>query len=153
MKKILLMAAMVTAASWAFAQQKNFWTKTNEPPSEKRIATSRAKPSSYQICSLDLSGCRSELQRAPEREAASGRSNLIMSFPNGNGDVERFRIVEASVLHPDLAAKYPGIKSYAGQGLDDPTAVIRFSVSNQLGFHGMILSGEKNTCFIDPYST
>jgi hypothetical protein len=61
--------------------------------------------------------------------------------------------MEAPVLHPDLGAKYPGIKSYAGQGIDDPTSTIRFSISNQTGLHGMVSSGNKSMYYIDPYTS
>ena len=65
--------------------------------------------------------------------------------------MERFQIFEAPVLHPDLAARYPGIKSYAGQGIDDPVAVIRFSVS-PLGIQTMRLSASEKAVFIEPIS-
>ncbi|HEU4632878.1 MAG TPA: zinc-dependent metalloprotease family protein, partial [Flavisolibacter sp.] len=62
---------------------------------------------------------------------------------------ERYTVVEAPVMHPDLAAKYPDIKSYAGKGLDDPASTIRFDIS-PLGFHAIILSSAKPTVYIDP---
>src|SRR5690606_16720671 len=77
---------------------------------------------------------------------------LIMSFPNAQGVFERFSIMEAPLFHPDLAAKYPNIKSYAGQGIDNPASTIRFSISRKHGFHGMVLSGSESTFFIDPYN-
>ncbi|MBV1888510.1 MAG: DUF5011 domain-containing protein, partial [Urechidicola sp.] len=47
-----------------------------------------------------------------------------------------------------LEAKYPNIKSYAGQGIDDPTAVIRFSISPK-GFQSMTLSADRAATFIE----
>jgi hypothetical protein len=55
-------------------------------------------------------------------------------------------------MEPALAIKYPMIKSYAAQGIDDPTAVARFSVT-QFGLHSMTLSAQKSTAYIDPYTT
>ncbi len=54
-------------------------------------------------------------------------------------------------MHPDLMAKYPNIKSYAGQGVEDPTARIRFSIS-PLGLQSMRLSANSEASFIEPYT-
>jgi hypothetical protein len=154
MKKHLLMSAVIvmTVVS-AFSQQKNYWTKTPEPPTDRQLFSARSKPSAFQTFALDVRGFQQHLRQAPVRGVQTTQVDLEMSFPTPDGNLQRFRVIEASVLHPDLAARYPGIRSYAGQGIDDPTATIRFSVSNQMGFHGMILTSEKNSYFIDPLST
>ncbi|WP_306349668.1 reprolysin-like metallopeptidase [Flavobacterium sp. '19STA2R22 D10 B1'] len=54
-------------------------------------------------------------------------------------------------MHADLAARYPGIKSYVGLGIEDPTARIRFSVT-VFGLHTMTLSGKHGAHYIDPYT-
>jgi hypothetical protein len=50
-----------------------------------------------------------------------------------------------------LQAKYPNIRSYAGQGIEDPSEVIRFSVSPQ-GLQSMTLSTNQKATFIEPYT-
>jgi len=55
-------------------------------------------------------------------------------------------------MDSELEAKFPMIKTYAAQGIDDPTATMRFSVT-QFGLHTMALSGIKSTNFIDPFTT
>ncbi|NOY47095.1 MAG: DUF5011 domain-containing protein, partial [Chlorobi bacterium] len=91
------------------------------------------------------------LINAPMRGKFSGNSNLIVAFPNSEGVLEHFRIIEAPVMHPDLMAKYPEIKSYAGQGVEDPTARIRFSIS-PLGLQSMRLSATRPASFIESYT-
>ena len=152
-KKLLFIAVFSLTATLGMAQTKTYWTKSSEPPLEKPLAARRAEPSAHQVFALDFSGLQQEVNKAPVRGLSAGRADLIVSFPDPNGTLKRYRVVEASVLHPDLAAKYPGIKSYAGQGIDEPSATIRFSVSNQTGFHGMVLSSDHDhQYYIDPYT-
>lgn len=153
MRKFLL---SVMAVLWLYpmatAQHRNLWTKNTAAPAGKVIAAAREKASAYQLFDLDFNGLQQVLGASPVRGASTGRSALVVSFPDANGVLRTYSVMEANVLHPQLAAKYPGIKSYAGQGIDDPTASIRFSVSNQQGFHGMIFSGNAAPVYIDPYS-
>jgi len=73
-------------------------------------------------------------------------------LPSEDGSMERFRVYEASVMHPALAQKYPSIKSYAASGIDDPTARARFSVDRK-GVHAMIRYSGRSTLYIDPDTT
>jgi hypothetical protein len=153
MKHLLLGIAMFTAISWGHAQHKNFWSKTSSQPSQSQVIQARISPSQNEVFGLDVAALKTELAKAPVREKSGGATNLVIMFPTPEGVFERFKVMEAPVLHPDLGAKYPGIKSYAGQGIDDPTSTIRFSVSDQTGLHGMVSSGKKSLYYIDPYTS
>ena len=128
------------------SQGNTFWQKTTF--NTNTIKSSKQDLQQNQMYSLNLDGLRQALRNAPKRGEFSGQSNLIISFPNAEGDSERFAVMEASVMHPTLAAKYPDIKSYAGQGIDDPTARIRFSISSY-GFQSMNISALKPATFIE----
>src|SRR6188768_571214 len=112
MKRLLLLTVAIVAVTSAFSQQKNFWTKTSEPPTNKQLQAVRTKASAFETFALDLPGMKQHLRQAPIRGVQT-RADLEMSFPTPDGKLQRFRVIEASVLHPDLAARYPGIKSYA----------------------------------------
>src|SRR5690606_36468786 len=140
----------VFAASSAFSQSNNFWTQQQSPDVSSATVNAQTLPSNRLIFGLELKEFKRALLRAPHRENLAARPALIMSFPNAQGVLEKFSIMEAPLLHPALAAKYPLIKSYAGQGIDNPASTIRFSVSKKYVFHGMVLSSSESSYFIDP---
>ena len=150
MKKTLLLI-LLFAFGIAFSQQ-NLWQKVSEDRVNGLEKLDRATTLlSYDIYELSLNNLKSQLNTAIQRNSDGIISNLVISFPNSMGDSVDFRIYEASVMHPDLAAAHPAIKSYVGEGVNDKTAMIRFSVT-LFGFHGMIFSSS-GTTLIDPYTT
>ena len=151
MKTHLLLTTFLFIANLGFSQHSNYWKQSSKISSSQQIQVSQTFNDAPRTFELDLSAFKQALKRAPLRESVSRGSDLIMSFPNPEGILERFQVIEAPVMHPELEARYPGIKSFAGQGIDNPSATIRFSVSSQQGLHAMVLSG-KTTFFIDPYT-
>src|SRR5688572_13133650 len=149
MRRALSSAFAVLLCIAVTAQERNFWTGVSESRITKDLFANRFKPAAYKIFQLDEPAMTAALRSVPsEKNVSAAASDFIITIPNENGQLERFRVVEAPVMHPLLAAKYPGINSYAGQGIDDPSATIRFDVS-PAGFHGMILSSTRKTIYID----
>jgi len=62
-----------------------------------------------------------------------------------------FRVWESSIQEPGLEAQFPEIRTFNGQGIDDPYATIRMDFNPYFGFHAQILSILGNV-YIDPYS-
>ena len=90
------------------------------------------------------------LFRAPmERTGDLRHSPAVLSLPMPDGSFERFHIEESPVVDAALAARYPEIKSYRGQGIDDATATVRFD-STPLGFHALVLSAGRPAVNIQP---
>jgi PKD repeat protein len=140
--------------SSAFAQNSSnaLWTKysSNEINGEKVRRSSF--PKTYHLFQLDLNLLKSRLINAPILFSNNGQPALVLEFPNADGNYEKFAVYESSIMDPLLEAKFPMIKTYAAQGIDDPTATMRFSVT-QFGLHTMSISGIKSTVFIDPYTS
>jgi subtilisin-like proprotein convertase family protein len=83
------------------------------------------------------------------KTAVTENTGLVVSIPMPDGSSERFLVWEASMMHPDLQAKYPEIRCFTGKGVDDPYATIKLDITPQ-GFHAMTLGSLKGQVFIDP---
>jgi len=131
--------------------QNALWTKVHETETQSHALELRnSTPTAYDIFKLDTPALKSLLAQAPER--FNGNSNVIISLPTNNGEMQSFRVYEASNFEAELQEKHPGIRAYAGQGIDDPTATARFSVSDYTGVHVVIRSGNYPMVYIDPYT-
>ncbi|MBR9915882.1 MAG: secretion protein, partial [Algicola sp.] len=144
MKVKLLLLVFVMSTSFAMSQSKSLWQKQTIS-NNLRVKSGKQYLPKSQVFTLNTESLRQALENSPQ---IGKSSNLILSFPNAEGEFERFRVFEASVMDSELASRYPEIKSYAGQGIDDPTAIIRFSVT-PLGFQSMRLSANKPASFIE----
>jgi len=145
-------STLILSSNFAQSSSDGLWTKL----STQQIAGEKVRrssfPANYFLYQLDLNQLKAKLVNAPVLFASSNQSPLIIEFPNSDGNYEKFRVYESSIMDPALEAKFPMIKTYAAQGIDDPTATMRFSVT-QFGLHTMSLSGIKSTVFIDPYTS
>ncbi|MES2131892.1 MAG: zinc-dependent metalloprotease family protein [Bacteroidota bacterium] len=153
LKAILTFSCVVLAASFvAQTSSDGVWTIL----SSKDVAGAKTKrssfPSQYYLAQINLNLLKSKLVNAPVIHTGANASSLVIEFPNPQGQFEKFAVYESTIMDPVLEAKFPMIKTYAAQGIDDPTATMRFSVT-QFGLHTMVLSGQKSTAYIDPYTT
>jgi hypothetical protein len=121
---------------------------------ESSIATSRDRqiiPTQYRALALNMNALFGILNQAPmEGSLALPTSRVMLSLPLPGGAFGRFRIVESPIMAPELSVKYPEVRTFLGQGVDDPASSVRFDVT-PAGLHAMILFAE-HTVYIDPYS-
>lgn len=150
--KVLVTVVAILTFSLGNAQN-SVWTKmTKERFNEVDKLERVSNPSDYEIFHLNLEDLKNQLKAAPTRTFGGNTpvSNVILEFPNAEGNLEKFRIYESSVMEAELAAKHPEIQSYVGQGIDNPTARI-YLTTTIFGLHTMTVS-ENGASYVDPYT-
>lgn len=135
-RSLLMLVGSTAFAAAAFAADTSrFWTDLPGPPA----AAGRA-------LRLDVAGMRRHLRAVPLESAR--RTPTILALPLPAGGFARFDVVESPILEPPLQERFPEIRTYRGQGIDDRTATVRLDLTPR-GFHAMILSAQ-GTALIDP---
>jgi len=149
-KKLSLITIFLAICSISTA---NLWHKVSKESLRSLDKVKRnAIPQSAQYYELNLAQLKNALQNAPVRYVTSVPSNVIISFPTDDGKLEDYRVMESPIMAASLQASLPNIRTYVAQGINDPTAYMRFSIT-QYGLHTMTLSGTRNPNYIDPYTT
>ncbi|MCF6128553.1 M12 family metallo-peptidase [Flavobacterium sp. AS60] len=151
MKFKLLIATLLAITTVSFSQNiSTVWNSTTKK-TDMVALDSRMRLPENKLFNLNLLSLKTGLNNAPARMANVKQSNTVLSIPNADGILERYRVYENPNMDPALAARYPEIKSYIGIGIDNPAATAHFSVS-PLGFKSMVLSPDKSAVFIEPIS-
>lgn len=149
---VITLVSMACLAGMALAQEPSeaLW---QDLESGDFRAVDRQLPDSYRALELDLESLGTLLSTAPlegsvEATTVGQSVETILSLPLPKGGFSRFRVVESPIMEPGLAAKFPEIKTYRGEGIDDPRATVRFDLT-PAGFHAMVLA-PRGRVFIDP---
>ena len=149
------LSSLVSTATWGETPNQptspeTLWRQTDKAEQAKGGAEPWVRPTAYRLFTLDQTGLADAIAGAPpEFGGVAGAAPAVIALPMPDGSIARFSFVESPIMAPELAAKYPEIKTYLGQGLDDPTATVRFDSTPQ-GFHAQVLSHE-GAVYIDPY--
>ena len=132
------------------AQNNNkFWSPINES-NIKQLGKRQIVPKKYLAFELINSELKSVLFSAPNESSVKiNESNCIISLPLPNGEIQKFRVVESSIMERALQAQFPDYRTYSVKGIDDPYANGKLDW-NEFGFHGMVRS-VNGDFFIDPY--
>lgn len=150
MKKILFLTSLIALTSSSFAQRgKTYWEASTESkiqsPGERTII-----PEKYKTYHVSETEFKNMLFTAPkENEVSLRNSPLVIELPLPDGNMQKFRVVEAPIMAPELAAQFPDIKTFNVEGVDDPRANGKLDWTT-FGFHGFIRK-PSGDIFIDPY--
>jgi subtilisin-like proprotein convertase family protein len=148
---VLLLAAAPARAEGAppAVSADRVWQAIDEAPLLASPTERWIVPQIYRTFQLDADALRAVLDRAPA-EFTEAPAPTVLTIPMPSGTFARFAIYDSPIMEPGLAAKFPNIKTYSGQGIDDPTATIRFDVTPS-GFHAMVIAAG-STVYVDPFS-
>lgn len=151
MKKLLLIVALAAfSAHGAFAQSR-YWNGISKSDAQaKGIVNDRFTAAEGKVFTLNLGQLKAMLANAPQR--LSGAAGVIIEIPNAEGKIEHFRVYEFSNFSPELQEQNPDIRSYVANGVEDPSAYLRFSMSPRR-FRSMILRADKKSEFIESYTS
>ncbi|HRG91564.1 MAG TPA: zinc-dependent metalloprotease family protein [Chitinophagaceae bacterium] len=152
--KGLLAFILTVTISVSLSAQQSFFGFAGANMKRTTAGKQEIFPQRYAGYTLDIVGLRSFLWSLPaEKTLNKSRSNApVMQLPMPDGKLARFKVWESSIMEPGLAAKFPEMRQFLGQGIDDPYATVRFDFNPYTGFHAQILSAATGRVFIDPYA-
>ena len=145
----VLLFAAATLGQAASQPNERMWEGIDER-SLDQAAKRLIVPMAYRTVRLDKAALAQALAGAPMEFTREATQNPIIYLPMPDGTLARFRFEESPIMEPGLAAKFPGLKTYRAQGIDDPAATSRFDWL-PTGFHAIILA-PSGTVLIDPYA-
>jgi len=143
MKKQLLFFIIIFCCVNVHAQNDNLWQKLSSGALSKRATISDAERLYYK---LNTDFLKAKLSSVTSK--SSKKNTAEITIPNVNGVLERFTIWESSNFEPELQAKYPDIRAYEGNGIDDKAAKIHFSLAPS-GIQTMVLRADHPSEFIE----
>jgi Metallo-peptidase family M12B Reprolysin-like len=148
----LMVSLTFTAAASASVSSDSLWQDVSETTAAASATGARPLiPRTYRVLSLNVQAFQ-DLARTAPLELTHGVEDVspIMTLPMPDGSFGRFRIQESMIVDAQLAAKLPDVKTYRGQGIDDPSASARLDFTPH-GFHGFIRSA-RGAVYIDPFA-
>ena len=147
MKKLICFALLFVSVIATAQNENGLWKKSNS--SKVTIKDEKSNFPQKNLFNLDFASLKKVLKNSPKRDITNKHSNTIITLPTIDGKMEKFEVYENSVLAPELAAKFPEIKSYIAVGVDNPSARAYLS-SSPLGFKSMTLYSNHEAVFIEP---
>jgi hypothetical protein len=142
--------ALAVALPAAAASPDRIWDDVEENRIARSSQTRQIVPQRYRTVRLDMPAFELLIRDVPaERVTPVERSDARLWLPLPDGSHGEFRIAESPLMDEDLSRRFPQIRTWVGQGIDDPSATLRFDLTHK-GFHAQILSAH-GTTYIDPY--
>lgn len=149
-KNLLILLVFSVLYTLVGHAQEDEWKKVSKDEQVSQVPvfiTLENLPTNFHLFSLDTRLLTNKLQR----KTSSKSSNSFIKLPNSEGVLETFKVEETSNFEPQLAAKYPTIKSFTAKSLEDKSTFARLSLGTD-GFHAVIYSSNKPSVYIDPYT-
>ncbi|WNH08823.1 reprolysin-like metallopeptidase [Thalassobellus suaedae] len=146
-----VLATTIFLIAFSAFSQNSSWEKIENTKDSKKISALNLNKDKMLLFKLDMLSLKQRLSSVSLRSKKNKKTTSLISIPGKNGGFETFKIYEASVFSPELAAKYPNIKSYVGVNPNNTGARLRMSVSPN-GVQTMITYADEPTVFMQPIS-
>ena len=138
--KTFLIFLFVIATGFSSMAQHRFFADAKESEIKSGNHKRTIVPQLYRTVAVNTDQLKTFLWSLPsEKNLVDRKLAPIMELPMPDGSSARFRVWESSIQEPGLEAKFPEIKTFLGQGIDDPYATIRFDYTD-FGFHAQVLN-------------
>ncbi len=149
MKKIFFLLLFMASLGMTQNLSLNPWkdiTHNNLPAGlEKQITVD-----TYRLTELNKQLLAEFLNTAPAEFSYTNGKVPTLELPLPNGKTSKFEIYYSPVMEPELAAKFPEIRTYLAKSIDNNSYSARLDLTPH-GFHGQIFTPE-GTVFIDPFA-
>jgi hypothetical protein len=103
-----------------------------------------ALPKRYLVFSTDEAALKSQLFSLSNIPS----NGQVIELPMPDGSLRNFRVWSSSLMPAALAAKYPQLRTFTAEAVDNPAITAKLDYT-EYGFHAMIFNGT-NVSFIDP---
>ena len=124
----LLLLLSAQAALAGSISPDGIWDEVDSATITRTAAARQITPQRFRTLQINRQLLEQTLQATPmERVQAVQQSNSRLWLPLSDGGFGEFRIVESPIMEPELAQRFPQIRTWLGQGIDDPTATLRFA--------------------------
>ena len=147
MKNKLLFLFLLFSGFFLNAQIKDFWSESTTLETASKKVLIKNLPKKYKSFDIDLGVLKTSLSKYKKPDGGL----FEIDFPGENANPVTYIVKETAVMHPDLAAKYPAIKTFKGYRKDKPSQKVRFSI-NEGGVHAMFTDNQRKVAYLDPYA-
>ncbi len=144
MKKLITRLILCSVLLWAGnATAGNYWHQIDPTKAPQNLQWQH--PERFLVYTMD----EATLKFLMWNLSTDPQEGMIVNLPQPDGSFRDFKVWQTPMMPEVLAAKYPDIKTFTGEAIDNPmvTAKLDFTV---YGFSAMIYDGD-NTALIDPY--
>ena len=126
------------------AVTRSIWTKvpvSQAPPAHLL----RMNLKKYALYRLDVAALKAQFWALSDNYANAS----VITLPMPDGTTRDFKVWYTPMMEPELAARYPDIRTFTGEAVNDPRVTAKFDF-NLFGFNSVVFDGEQ-VAFTDPY--
>lgn len=140
---------MILGIQDATAQTGFFSPADSHARVDQTVEKNISKLAHYHLKTGDL---RSYLLNAPMEFKSKSARGVKLEIPLPDGDAVLFEIFESPILSPEIAAKHPEIKTYAGKGISKKAYSVRINFT-VAGFSAIILGADNDAIYFEKTNT